>query len=403
MADLPTFDDLFRIARDEALLRNSRLSRDVIEREGTDANVLLAAACAAADEVVGQLAVVAAGLFLDSAAGDALDKRVFDLYSLARKSAAPAVGSVEFSTTAPAAAVFTIPSGTQLQTTDDTQFITTAAVVFPLGAVGPITVPVRSVLAGADQQAQKNTITAILGAIPGQPTDLVVTNSLATFGAADEESDAHLRDRARSFYSTARRGTLDSIEQGALSVAGVERAQAFEVVDMLGRAARLVLLAISDAFTDQLVSYSIAGVPAYAAQSYSISQQVQTALREYRAAGIAVDVQVAQVVLVAVNLALTFYAGVDYDAVAVEARAVVVALINSLAPGAMLTVDMILTALRSVRGLIVTGSEVLTPVGSVEPLPLQVLRSMMEMVLVTGLAPSQSLKNTGNADAYRSM
>ena len=72
--DFPNFQTLFQIARNEALVRNPQLSQDAIEREGSDANILIASACAAADEVVGQLTAVSAGLFLDSANGDALDR-----------------------------------------------------------------------------------------------------------------------------------------------------------------------------------------------------------------------------------------------------------------------------------------------------------------------------------------
>ena len=46
--DFPNFQTLFQIARNEALARNSSMTRDAIEREGSDANIMIAAAVAAA-------------------------------------------------------------------------------------------------------------------------------------------------------------------------------------------------------------------------------------------------------------------------------------------------------------------------------------------------------------------
>jgi len=107
--DFPNFQTLFQIARNEALARNSSMTRDAIEREGSDANIMIAAAVAAADQVVGQQVVNIAGQFLDSALGDALDKLLFDRYGLTRKVAAASVGTVMFTTTVAAPTAFLVP------------------------------------------------------------------------------------------------------------------------------------------------------------------------------------------------------------------------------------------------------------------------------------------------------
>ena len=116
MPDLPTWQALFRVGRDEILARSDRLTIEAIEREGSDVNALVAAAAAIGDEVVGQLATGLGGLFLDTAKGEALDRLVFDRYGMTRKAAAPAFGTVLFATTAATAAAFTIPAGTVLGT-----------------------------------------------------------------------------------------------------------------------------------------------------------------------------------------------------------------------------------------------------------------------------------------------
>lgn len=380
MADLPTAADLFRIVRDEMLARNGLLSLEVIERPGTDANVLAAGAMAAGDEILTQLCRIEAGLFLDSAKGAALDRLVFDRYGLVRKPAAAAVGMVEFSTAVPNPSAFTIPSGSLVQTASGIQYVTTAPVLFPASSVGPISVNIRSVLAGVDQQAQIGTITAIISQLIGSPTDLVVTNSMATAGADDEEEDDSLRARARLFFVTARRATKSALEQGALAVPGVRTATAFEVLDTNGFPARVVQLIIADSFTEQLATFSDVPPPAYQVQAQMLAMTVLNGLNEVRAFGIQVQVLVAAVVLQPVILRLTFNAGVDTATATLRARAAAVNYTNGLAPGATFDPLALIDKLRPVPGLFISGQEVASPPGPVVPNPLQVLRTSLELV-----------------------
>jgi uncharacterized phage protein gp47/JayE len=397
--DLPTFADLFRIGEAEILSRNGALTRAVLERPGTDANALVASGAAVGDEVVGQLATTAAGLFLDSATASALDRLVFDRYGLLRKPAAPALGSVNFSTMAPAPAAFTINAGVVVSTADGIQYVTTTTVTFPMGSVGPVIVPIRSVLAGFAQQAKPATVTTIVSNIPGATSDIAVTNPLATSGAADAETDDLLRVRAQGFFTSVRRGTLNAITEAALAVPGVQTAVAFEVLDALGRPARYVQLVVSDAFTDALVGVSPTP-PLYATQSQQLSLAVFNALFDVRPAGVFVQVSVASVVLQAVQLALTFIAGANVDLVALEARAAIIAYINGTSPGALLTTANMVNALRTVPGLIVTGSEIVSPAGSVQALPLQVLRSTLGLVTAVSMQPDRPLMRTTDPDAF---
>lgn len=398
MADFPTYAELFRVARDEMLSKNSKLTAEIIERDGSDANIQTSGMASAAEEVIGQLAAAEAALFLSSAKKKDLDRLVFDRYGITRKVASPAIGSVAFSTVTANPSAFSIPAGTPLSTPDGRRFVTMASVTFPAASVGPIMVAVRSVLAGLSQQAAAGTITSISGAITGAPSDLSVTNPLATAGATNEELDDELRDRARRFFVTARRGTLDAIEAVALEVAGVVKATAVEQLDAMGRPARAVELIVADQYTDLLVSYS--PTPAtYQTQSQVLAQTVYLALEDTRAAGIYVNVRVASVVLQGVQLALRFQAGVDVDTVALKARSAVVNTINSLSPGKPLLLADIYTALRKVRGLTVTDTEVVSPQGDVLPETLQVLRSNLGLVVASSLSPDQALQDTSNPDA----
>lgn len=400
MADLPTRVALFRIGRDEILGLNAALTRDAVEREGMDANVLLAAAAAIGDEVMRQVARLLAASFLDSANDSDLDRLVFDRYGLVRKPAAVSQGTVAFSATAPSPTTFTIPAGTKLSTANGVQFLTSEAVSFPIGSTGPILVAARSTLAGGDQNVKAGTITSLISPITSQPSDLVVTNPLATTGGDNVEQDDSLRDRARRFFSTVRRGTLGALEAAALGVSGVRKAAAFEVLDALGRPARYVRMVVSDSFTEQFVDYASVP-PLYQVQSQLLSTTVFNALSDTRAAGIYVEVTVANVILQAFQLALTFAAGTDVSLAALRARAAVVNYTNDLKPGAPVVLADLTAKLAQVPGLVASSTSVISPAGNILAKPLQVIRTSLGLVSAVAAQTDQPVLVTGtNPDAF---
>lgn len=376
--DFPSFSQLFAAARTEALVKNPQLTRDAIDREGSDANILIAAAAAIGDEVIGQLVNVTAGLYLDSANGDALDRLMTDRYGLLRKTAAAATGSVIFSLLSPNPADFTIPQGTQLGTAQGAKYETIEDVVFYKDAFVAYAL-IRSLDAGASTQAAPGTITSILSQITGAPLTLAVTNGRATAGAADRESDTEYRRRGQQFFSTVQRGTLASLVQGAISVPGVMTAAAFEGVDAAGNPAPYVSVIVTDQFTEALVDLSTVP-PAYATQSQALAREVTTALNAYRPAGLFVDVRVASTLLQSVTLSLTYIGGNEPGSVSQAARGSVITYINNLPPGAPLDPDALLNVLRTVPGLYVTGNEIVSPPGVVQPKQQQVLRTNLDLV-----------------------
>ena len=399
MGDLPSFSTLFRIGRDEALARNGRLSRTAIEREGMDANILIATATALADEIGGQLTDLAASLFLGSAKEEDLDRFVFDRFGLSRKPAAASIGSVEFSTTVASPVTFSIPKDVVLQTATGIQFVTTEASIFNVATVGPVTVAVRSVLAGSDQDAKSGTITSIISQITSAPTDLVVTNPLATVGGDDVEKDDSLRERGRRFFTTARKGTLAAIEAAALNVSGIQTATAVEVLDVLGRPARLVQLIVADAFTEQFVNFDTEP-PRFEVQSQAITTLVNEALSDVRAAGIFVQVIVSNVVIQPVQLSLSFLAGANVNDSALQARAAVTNLTNALSPGDPLVIQDLLNTLQLVPGLRFTGDEVVSPAGDVIPTSLQVIRTSLGLVSAVSAQTDTPIITGQNPDSF---
>lgn len=399
MPDIPSWSDIFRVGRDEALSRNAKLSRNAIEREGMDANILIAVAAGMADEIAGQLADLSASLFLDSATEEDLDRLVFDRYGLVRKAAAPAIGSVSFTTTVASPTTFSLPSGIVVQTAAGLQFVTTESAIFTVGTTGPVVVAVRSVLAGADQDAKIGEINSIVSSVSGSPTDLAVTNSLATTGGEDEETDDALRERARRFFTTARQGTLAAIEAAALGVAGIQTASTFEVLDALGRPARFVQLVVADQFTEQFVTYDTIP-PGFETQSQAITTAINAALSDVRPAGTFVQVIVANTVIQPVQLTLAFQAGADVNLVALQARAAVVNVTNALAPGDPLVVNDLLAALQLVPGLNYTGDEILSPAGDVVAQPLQVIRTTLGLVSAVSAQTDTPITTGSNPDSF---
>ncbi len=397
MADFPSFPEIFRVGRDEILTKNSNLSLDAIERQGTDVNALVAGQAAIGDEVIGQLVETEASLFLDSAEGEKLDRLVFDRYQLLRKPASSALATVEFTTTAPAPASFSIPINTKLSTSDGRQFLTLIAATFPIGTTGPVSVAVRSALAGLNQAVKKDQIRSIVSPITGSPSDLASDNPLASSGADDAEQDEALRDRARRFFVTARRGTIFAIETLALAVPGVRTAFAFEALSPDGRQAISNQLLITDAFTETLIDVSPTPA-AYQLQTQLLAQTVFNSLVNTRAMGIFISVTLASVILQGVTLGLRFQAGVNVDLVAFRARVAIVNYTNALASGETWEVSKALDALRTVPGLVVTGGEILSPAGDVVPKTLEVIRTTTGLVVASTIQPDIALQGNTNPD-----
>lgn len=383
--DFPTQAELRRVARDELLTSNSQITSEAADLPGTDVYAFLAATAAVGDEMSAQLARLQAALLVSSAKGTDLDRLVLDRYGVKRKAAAPAVGTVTIKMPAVAPSSFSIPSNTTFTTDDGIGFISTSEVVFPAATTTSPAIPVRATLAGLATQARAGSITQLTGIVPGVQPESTVTNAAATAGAADAEKDDSLRGRALAFFLTARRGTVTAIQQGALGVPGVETANAIEVIDALGRPASSVQLIITDQFTEGLLELD-AVPPAYQTQSAQFAVTVFDGLLDSRAAGIAIDVFVAKVVILPIVIGLAYRAGYDIAATTQAARAAVVSYTNGRSGGTTWVRADAVEALRGIAGLIVsdtgTSSEIISPAGDVVAAPLEVIRTATSYVSI---------------------
>lgn len=353
--------DLLAIGSDYVLSRATKIDPGQVFVEGSDVNIIVGSQSVVNDTISKQLGYSVARLFLDGAEGDDLDRLAFDRYSLTRKGASPALGTILFSRASFAGGPGTIGLGTKLKTLTGVEYITTSTAIFAVGAL-TATATVRAVQAGKATQVGANAITAFSN--PGLLFDrtIGVTNPLTTAGGEDTEDDDTFRARIRDFWNTARRGILAAIEFGALTVSGVVSARAIETLNSGALPARVVNLYISDS----------SGVA-----SDALAQQVVSALNDFRAGGIAVIVANSLPFIVDVQLSLQFAAGVDTITLSTAIQAAIVEFINSLPVNGTLFIAQLFSVLQRFAqdGLIVAQSSIVAPTGDLVPAVGQTLRT----------------------------
>ena len=388
--DYPNQNELAEIGVRELISTpGSRITATVARTPATDANILINAAAAMADEVIGQEIDLEAGTFLDSCTGQALDRYLWDRYKLKRPGATPALNSVFFATASASPVNFTIAQGTIVQTQDGIQYVTIADALYPKGAgqgaaTPGIYVAARSVLAGSAQRSVAQVL-SVVSQIAGAPSGiaLLAVFAVASSGGLDQLDDDTFRQMGRDFFVNSQLGTLPALEARAKQIPGVITARAFEVLSPTALPYRFVTLVIGDAYTD---AYALLDQqpPAYAAQSQLLAAAVQQQLSDTRGAGMALIVTMGQVVMLPILLVLRFVAGVDYNAVALAARVAVFNYTNGLAGGDTWSYAGAEAALRTVQGLAWTGQEITSPLGDVLAGSGQLLRTDLRLVTQQG-------------------
>lgn len=356
--------DLYEVGRQFVLARAKRIEPTQVDTAGSDINLVIGSQSFVAHAVVRQLAEQVNNLLLGGCdTEDAIDRLALDRYQELRKGAAPAIGSVTFSRSAALAGSGSVPLGTKVLTLSGVEYFTTSVANFgPLTLEAPANVSASQ--AGKDFQAGANSVRRFdpssLALLWDQT--LTVNNPLPMAGGEPAETIDVFRERLRKFFVAARRGTLAAIEFGAKQVPGVDSAEAVDVVDVDGVAARLVRLFIAD-------SSGIA--------SAALGQKVSTVLAEYRGGGIQVLIDTSSPTIVGVSLRLVFRAGVDTVTLSDRVRAAVVEFVNSLGVNQPLQVGALYAVLARFRsdGLVVNQGRsaegipdtLVAPVGDVVP------------------------------------
>lgn len=364
--DLPTRLDLFALGSDFARQRAKKLDPAQVNTLGSEVNLFVGGASVIGYAVVKHLAFRTQALLLDGAEGDDLDRLVYDRYGLFRKGASAALGEVRFYRRTFNGGGGSIPIGTRLFTLGGSEYITTSVASFGINDLTS-KADVRAVQAGKDTQVGANQIRRFAQVGDLFDSSMQVSNDNATAGGEEREEDEDLRNRVRDYWRTARRGILAAIEFGALTVPGVVSAQAVEALTVGNMPARVINLYIADS----------SGVA-----SKQLARVVQTALDDYRAAGIAVIINTSLPQLVPIMLKLTFRANVDTVALTDAIRAAIVEYINSLGVNdTLLRGDLQSVLLRfKDDGLIPTADTIVSPVGDLVPTTSQTLRTTLPNV-----------------------
>lgn len=263
----PSVNDLV----DQGLAEAEDRRNDLLFSDGDVSLAQIHAGAAMADAAVRFSAQAFKATFIDLAEGDDLTALVDDHLNLPRQQATAAQVTLAFSRTS-AGGAGTIAAGTIVATAiaadgSEQRFAVDNNVGVGAGANGPFTATATAVTDGRAGNVAAAAITRIVDAL--FDTTFSVTNAAAAGGGNDQESDPQLRQRARTFWSTLRRGTLAALEFGALTVASVRTARAIE--DPTGLVT--VLVADEDGnSTAQMVT------------------DVETALEAWRSAGVVVTV-----------------------------------------------------------------------------------------------------------------
>jgi hypothetical protein len=211
---------------------------------------------------------------------------------------------------------------------------------------------------------------------------MTVSNTAATFGGEDRESDTDYVTRSRTYFLSQRRATKSAIEQAVLSIPGVRKCTVFENLDTLGRPIGYVQIVVADSYTEQFVTAST--LPAtYATQLANLAVQIETVLEDWRSAGVGVQVVFATVVLQSIRVSLAYLPGVDQESVKTVVLARIIQHVNGLKPGEALNISELRNLAQTTSGVYATGNEIVTPTGNVMPRPGEVLRTSTTFTQVT--------------------
>ncbi len=369
MPDLPTRLDYFAIGRDYVVQRATKIDPALVDVEGSDVNLFVGIASVLADFVTRQLAGRTGALLLDGSDDEDLDRYAFDRYSLTRKGASPARGSITISRPTVTGGAGTVPVGTKILSDTGVEYITTTQANFAAADASVSNVYARAVQAGKATQVGASAIKRFAQPQILFDATLTCTNPAPTAGGEDAEDDNTFRARVRDFWRTARRGVIGAIEFGALTVPGVVSAQAIESLTLDGQPARVVNLYIADS----------SGVA-----SDALAAEVLVALEDYRSAGIAVLISTSIPLLTEIQLKLTFKAGVDTRTLADNIRAAVVEFVNTLPVNGPLYVGQLYSVLQrfAADGLIPDKASIVIPTGDLIPAVGQTLRTTLANVTV---------------------
>lgn len=358
----PSFDQLMNLGKAEAILRRPSLG----VRVGDISEMLIAAAAAMADRVIGWFAERIAATFLDGASGDDLTQLAADHWAIQRRAATRSVGTVTFNRAGADGTIQTFPIGTTVATArdsqgNDVQFLTTQAASWAASTNGTRTVNVEAVNAGVvGNLSGPNLITRIVSTPPAGGT-YTITASIQPAGGSEEETDEELRDRTRLYPTTLRRGTAGALEYGARSVSTIAVAKASAVQDTTG----LVTVYVSDASGNS--TGTTKEVSPLTTDDGTMTAKVAVELYNWACAGSLVNVSGGAVQNVNITVTIAVKIGVDVTQLITDIQNSVSARVGKLNIGETLYLSDIITAVKAVDPDNIVNIVVNTPLVDTAP------------------------------------
>lgn len=352
----PTYDDLYNAGKTEIILKRSSLG----VRIGDLSDMLLSAAAAIGDRIVGYVAQAIVNTFLDGATGDDLTKLSADHWSIQREAATNATATVTFNRSGADATATTLPIGTVVATIKDSQgnevdFITTAAASWAISTNGTRTVACQCTQAGVvGNLTGTNQLTRLISTPPGHGT-YTITASTQPAGGAEIETDEALRDRVRKYPSTVRRGTFAAIEYGAIQTTGAGVAKATASSDATGA----IAVYVSDASGNSTGGTFI--VDPTLVSDGTMTAKVAVELLNWAAAGALVSVTGGSIQTVNITVSLVVRLGVDVSQLITDVQAAINARVSKLSIGATLYKSDIINAVKAVDPDFIVDVAVVSP------------------------------------------
>ena len=355
----PSFQDLFDLGRAEWIRRRP----DLDIRPGSEVDMLLAAAAAMGDRILGYAAVRFAETYKDIAQGDALTTLARDHWGIERVAATAAIGQVTF-TRSTTTSARTISAGTRVATQADQDgafqtFTTDNDLLLGVGITSG-SVAATCTETGTAGNVAASTITRVLDTLA--PDGFAVTNSARFVGGAPEQSDEELRAAIDEYIRTLRRATTAAVQFGAKQVPSVKNATVVE-----DPVTGLVTLYVADA---------------EGRSNAAMVSAVETEIVNWRAAGACVSVTGGSLTEQAISIALAVRTGVDIPAIAARVRAAIVAAVNQRQIGATLYRALIQAAALDVDRSAIDNVTVLVPAADVVPAASEVIRTSIDLVTV---------------------
>ncbi len=352
MADpiISTFNDLYSAGSDELSLRNP----DLTDRAAGSVNdAYLGAGAAIADEVLVQALRKISETFVDTAEKAALDKKAFDVFSLVRKPANQALGSITLSRANTDAGEGEIPIGSRFTTNpggtgEKVEFETTELKILTGLSVS---ISAKAVSPGPQGNVSENTITQVKSTL--FDASITVNNPAKFAGGENQESDPSFRDRIKAYPSTLRRGTPEALIYGAKTVGGVS----FANLDESTAADGYITLYIGDQGGNS---------------SAELVDKVETEMDSWRAAGVILNVSGAVPVTQAIDFSPIYEAGVDIGLVSQKASKAAKEYRDGLDVGETLYYSALSAAVQKVEGI--KGVNFNVPNGDVVPDPNEIFR-----------------------------